>query len=73
MLFFLIGNILLPDDISIGMFRTKGSGAISAASILSKNLIFQLAEISNNKLIFSYLHHRDTSSDSSFAHCLDRI
>jgi len=36
--------------LTIGMFRAGGSGAISATSIrtISKNLIYQLAEISIN-------------------------
>jgi len=51
------------------MSRAGGSGAISATSIraLSKNLIYQLAEISNNKLIFSYLRRGGAPSGTSSA------
>jgi len=51
------------------MFRAGESCAISPASIqvLSKNLIYQLAEISINKLIFSYLRHEGAPSNTSSA------
>jgi len=47
-----------------------GSGAIFATSIraLSKNLIYQLAKISINKLIFSNLHRGGAPSGTSSAH-----
>jgi len=49
------------------MFCAGGSGAISLASIrtLFKNLIYQLAEISNNMLIFSYLRRGGAPSGAS--------
>jgi len=49
------------------MFRAGRSGATSPALIraLSKNLIYQLAEIFNNKLIFSYLRHGGAPSGIS--------
>jgi len=63
----LFKNILLPDDIStMGMFRAGGSGAISLQFVLSlKNLIYQLGEISNNKLIFLYLRRGGAPSGAS--------
>jgi len=51
------------------MSRAGGSGAISATSTraLSKNLIYQLAKISINKLIFSYLRRGGAPSGTSSA------
>jgi len=54
----------------IEIFRAGGSGAIFPASTqtLSKNLIYQLAEIFINKIIFSYLRRRGAPSGISSAH-----